>query len=175
MIANILKIITTLTICYFIGLTFGVIFGIFLGGIPSLFFREIIFSNQTILMSIIISIILGVMLGFFAMQLVSKYFSAKAKPVIGIFLGLAVSLVIVFIFEGVIDISDPALINQPMSIIPIIYSGIVGSYIGAIMFPLIGAYRVILDLVASYKEERSNKNGLTELQKFLSKNPPNEE
>ena len=175
MIGNILKIIATLTICYFLGLAFGAIFGIILGGIPSLLFHEIVYSNQTVLMSIIISLILGVLLGFLAMQFVNKIFSTNAKPFIGILLGIAVGLIIVFVMDGVIDISVPDLTNQPMHIIPIIYSGRVGCYIGGIIFPIIGASGVIFDIFASYTGARRNKNGLEEFRKFLSKNSPNEE
>ena len=175
MIGNFLKIIATLLICYFLGMTFGAIFGIFLGGIPTLFFREIVYSTQTILMSISLSLILGVLLGLLAIQLVNKVFSTSDKPLIGILLGLAVSFIYVFILDGVIDISTPELVIRPMYIIPIIYSGRAGSYIGGITFPIIGATRVILNIAASYKEARSNKNRLEEFHKFLGINSPNKE
>lgn len=175
MIRNILKIIATLCIGYLLGLTFGIILGIFLGGIPSLLFREIVNSNQTVLMSISLTLVLGVLLGFFAMHLVNKIFAASDKPLIGALLGIAVSLMVVFFVEGVIDISDPKMFIKPMGIYPIIYGGILGSYIGSIVFPILGATRVIRDIHANNKAARNDEKRLEQTQMFIDKYLSNKE
>ena len=175
MIRNILKIIATLCIGYLLGLTFGIILGIFLGGIPALFFRQIINSNQTVLMSITLTLILGGLLGFFAMQFVNKIFAANDKPLIGVLLGIVVGFIVVFFAEGVIDISDPETFIKPMGIYPIIYSGIVGSDIGSIVFPIIGTTRVIRDILANNKEARNDEKCLKQIQMFLGIHQSNKE
>jgi len=156
MTGSIHKIIAILFISYLLGLTFGIIFGIFLGGFPTLFFKEIINSNQEVLVSITLSLILGGLLGFLAMQLANHVFAHSDNPLIGILLGFAVGLIVVFFVEGVIYIPDPETLIKPMYIYPIIYSGIVGSYIGSIIFPIIGVIGVIRDIVANNIEARSN-------------------
>ena len=175
LIRNILKIIATLCIGYLLGLTFGSILGIFLGGIPSLFFREIVNSNQTVLMSITLTPILGGLLGFFAMQFVNKIFAVNDKPLLGVLLGIVVGFIVVFYLEGVIDISDHETFIKPMGIIPIIYSGIVGSDIGSIIFPIIGTTRVIQDILTNNKAARNNENRLEHMQIFLDKHLSNKE
>jgi len=167
MIRNILMIFATLGIGYLLGLTFGIILGIFLCGIPSLLFREIVNSNQTVLMSISLTLVLGFLLGFFAMHLVNKIFAASDKPLIGALLGIAVSLMVVFFVEGVIDISDPEMFVKSMGIYPIIYGGILGSNIGSIVFPIIGTTRVIRDILANNKEIRKDDKSLEQIQKFF--------
>ena len=175
MIRNILKITATLCLGYLLGLTFGIILGIFLGGIPSLLFREIVNSNQIVLMSISLTLILGVLLGFFAMHLVNKIFAASDKPLIGALLGIAVSLMVVFFVEGVIDISDPEMFVKPMGIYPIIYGGILGSDIGSIVFPIIGTTRVIQDILKNNKAARNNEKRLEQIQMFLDRYLSNKE
>jgi hypothetical protein len=175
MIRNILTIIATLGISYLLGLTFGIILGIFLGGIPSLLFREIVNSHQTVLMSISLTLVLGVLLGFFAMHLVNKIFAASDKPLIGALLGIAVSLMVVFFVEGVIDISDPEMFVKPMGIYPIIYGGILGSYIGSIVFPILGVTRVIRDIHANNKAARNDEKRLEQTQMFIDKYLSNKE
>jgi len=174
-IRNILKIIATLCIGYLLGLTFGSILGIFLGGTPSLFFREIVNSNQTVLMSITLALILGGLLGYFAMQFVNKIFTANDKPLIGVLLGIVVGFIVVFYLEGVVDIPDPETFIKPMGTIPIIYSGIVGSDIGAIVFPIIATTRVIQDILTNNKTTRNNENRLEQMQIFLDKHLSNNE
>jgi len=175
MIRNILMLFATLGVGYLLGLTFGIILGIFLGGIPYLLFREIVNSNQTVLMSISLALILGVLLGFFAMHLVNKIFAASDKPLIGALLGIAVSLMVVFFVEGVIDISDPEKFVKPMGIYPIIYCGILGSNIGSIVFPIIGTTRVIRDILANNKEIRKDDKSLEQIQKFFDIHLSNKE
>jgi hypothetical protein len=157
MIGNINKIIVTLFICFLLGLTFGIIFGIFLGGIPALFFSEIIYSYQAVLLSITIALILGGLLGLLAIQLANMIFPSNDKPVIGVLLGFAIGLIVVFFIEGVIYLPDPETFNKPMHLYPIIYSGSVGSYIGTIIFSLIGVTKVIRDILAKIIIARSKK------------------
>jgi hypothetical protein len=175
MIRNILVIFATLGIGYLLGLTFGIILGIFLGGIPGLLFREIVNSKQTVLMSISLTLVLGVLLGFFAMHLVNKIFAASDKPLIGALLGIAVSLMVVFFVEGVIDISDPEMFVKPMGIYPIIYGGILGGDIGSIVFPILGATRVIRDIHANNKAARNDEKRLEQTQMFLGIHLSNKE
>jgi len=173
MIRNILKIIATLLICFLVGLTIGSMFGILLGGIPALLFREIINSNHTTLMSILLILFQGVLLGFFAMHLANKIFNTNDKPLIGVLLGLLVGLFVIIFFDGVIYISDPESFNNSM-IIPIIYCGLVGAKIGVIIFPLIGIFGIIRDISARIRTAKMNENGLIQMQQFfrnyLSKN-----
>lgn len=158
MIGNILKITAILFIGYLIGLTFGSFFGIFLGAIPALFFREIINSNQPVLLSITLSLILGGLLGFLAMQICNKIFEASDKPLIGVLLGIAIGFIVVFFVEGVIYFPDLVTLTTPMGIYHIIiYTGIIGTSIGAIIFPIYGATRVIRDILTNNIEARSNK------------------
>jgi hypothetical protein len=156
MFGNIRKIIATLLIGCLLGLTFGIFLGIFLGGLPALFFREIIYSNQAVLMSITLGLILGGLLGLFAIQLINYMFDASDKPLIGVLFGMALGLIVVFFVEGVIDISGSETFNKRMHMYPIIYSGSVGGYIGSMVFPIIGATRVIRDILAKTKKARSN-------------------
>ena len=58
-IGNILKVIAALIIGYLVGLLLGGILGILIGLIPSFFIREIVASNQSILMSFLLAAILG--------------------------------------------------------------------------------------------------------------------
>ena len=169
MIRNILKIITTLFLGYLLGLTFGAIFGIFLGGIPALFFREIIRFNQTVLMSITLTLILGVLLGSFAMGIFNKIFDASDKPLIGVLLGIVAGLIVILFIEGVIDISDPELFVKPMYIYPMIYSGVVGGEIGTITFPILGVIRVIRDILTNNKKAKNHQNRLDQFQMFIDK------
>jgi len=148
MIGRILKVIATLFICYLIGLTFGAIFGIFLGGIPALFFREIVKSNQSVLISIIMSLILGGLIGLLAILLANKVFITSDKLLFGVLLGIASCFFVVFFIEGVIYVSDTEMFTKPMSFYPLIFSGRVGSYIGSIVFLIIGSSKVIRDVLA---------------------------
>ena len=175
MIRNILMIFTTLGIGYLLGLTFGIILGIFLGGIPSLLFREIVNSNQTVLMSVTLTLILGGLLGFFAMQFVNKIFAVNDNPLIGVLLGIVVGFIVVLYVEGVIDISDPETFIKPMGIIPIIYSGKVGSEIGAIIFPIFGTTRVIRDILANNNASRNDEKRLEQIWMFFEKHQSNKE
>jgi len=146
-IENLPKFIAILIIGYLLGITFGVIFGIFLGAIPAVFYREIISSNLAATVSIAISQILGGLLGFLAMQLVNKIFPPSSKTLAGVLLGFAVGLIVIIFIEGIIYVPDPDMLIKPMHMIPISYSGIVGSYVGSIIFPFIGVIRVIRDII----------------------------
>jgi CDP-diglyceride synthetase len=157
MIGNILKITVTLFISFLIGFIFGFIFGVFLGGIPTLFFREIINSNQAVLLSITLSLILGGLLGFLALQMANNIFDARDKPLFGVLIGIAVGFIVVFFVEGVIYSPDPETFTNRMHILPIIYSSRVGTYIGAFSFPIIGATRLLRDIFAYIIESRRTK------------------
>jgi hypothetical protein len=150
-------------------LTFGIILGIFLGGIPSLIFREIVNSHQTVLTSISLTLILGVLLGFFAIHLVNEIFAANDKPLLGVLLGIGVSLLVVFYIEGLIEITDPDMYMKPMAMYPIIYGGVVGGEIGSIVFPILGVTRVIKDIYKNNQEAREYENRWKQAQAFIDK------
>ena len=148
MTGNILKVIATLFICYLLGLIFGSIFGIFLGGIPAILFKEIIYFNQPVLMSITLSLILGGLLGLLAVQIANKIFVTSDKPLIGVLLGIAIGFIVVFFVEGVMYFPDLETFIEPMHTYPIFYTGSLGTYIGVTIFPIIGGTRVIRDILA---------------------------
>jgi len=175
MIESIPKIIAILIICYLLGLTFGIIFGIFLGAIPTLFFKEIINSNQAVLVSITISLLLGGLLGFLAVQFANLVYVPSDNPLKGVLFGFAIGLIVVFFVEGVIYLPEPEALIRPMYIYPIMYSGIVGSNIGSIIFPIIGLLRVIRDIVANNTEARSNSEHLEQTKMFLGMHSSNED
>ena len=175
MAGNILKLLVTLIIGYFLGLFIGMISGAVLGAIPGLFFREIVNSDKTILMSIALSLISGVFIGFLATLLVNKFFSANDKPLTGALLGLVVGFIVVFFVDGVIDVSPSDAINYPFYLYPVVYSGIVGSDIGEIIFPIISAIRVIRSIIEDQKEAINNKKRLEEIKLSLGINSSKEE
>lgn len=156
MIGNILKFTVTILSSYFIGLTFGFILGFFLSGPPAIFIKEIMRANLAVLISVSLSISLGGLLGFLALQMANKFFDADDKAIYGILLGIALGLFIVFYWEGVIYLPPIESYTRPMIMLPIVYSCRVGTYIGAITFPIIGAARIGRDLVANYKEARKH-------------------
>jgi hypothetical protein len=156
MIGKILKIIFALIIGYLVGLLSGAILGILLGLAPSLFFREIVYSNQTILMCILLSLILGGLLGSLAIQISNKMFDNNDKPFIGALVGTIVGFIIVFVY-GVMDVPNPETFNQSFYVAPMIYSGVVGCYIGTIIFSIFNVTRVVREIIQSNIEVRNYK------------------
>lgn len=166
---NILKIFFTLFLGFFLGLTFGIIVGIFLGAIPALFFREIVNSHQSVIMSIVLTLLLGGLIGFSAALFSNKIFDANDNPLLGVLLGILAGLITVFFGEGVIHISDPNSFGKTMNLYPIIYGGRVGSEIGSRIFPLIGLIRVVRDLLAKDEETNNHENHWDQFQVLIDK------
>ena len=160
MVGNILKIIATLVLGYALGWIVGAMSGAILGAIPGLFFREIIDANLEVLMSITISLLLGGIVGFLVTLFSNKIFEASDKPFAGVVLGIVISLIVIFFVDGMIGFSDNVTFDQSFSILPVIYSGTVGSDIGSIVFSLLGVTRVVRDILETYKEAGNNKKRL---------------
>ena len=122
---------------YFIGSTIGVIagtlFGIFLG----MFFREIVYSQQTISMSILFALTLGGFLGWLAIVTSNKIYGHKGKPRFGILFGSVLGFMVILVY-GVIVISDPNLFDHTFYIIPLQYGIVIGQYTGSIHYMVAG-------------------------------------
>ena len=146
----------------------GAVLGVLVGLIPSLFFREIVYSNQTILMCIILSLILGGLLGSFAIQISNKMFDTSDKPLLGALSGTIVGFTILFVY-GVIDVPNSETFNQSFYVAPMIYSGVVGCYIGTIIFSFFNVTRVVREIIQSNIEVRNYRKRLNELSFYKSK------
>jgi uncharacterized membrane protein YdcZ (DUF606 family) len=118
-------------------------------------------------MCIILSLILGGLLGSFAIQISNKIFDTSDKPLLGALAGTLVGFIIVFVY-GVIDVPNPETFNKSFYIAPMIYTGVVGCYIGTIVFTIFNAARVIREIIKSYIEERNYKRRKSEHQSELS-------
>lgn len=173
MIGNILKVIIALILGCLFGLISGAISGALLGAIPGLFFREIILLKQTILMSISLGVILGGLFGLFATKLVDRFLDVKSKPFIGVIFGLLVGIIVI-IRTGIIGNSDVDASDKYMYLIPIFYSEIVGSQIGAIIFSIIGAAGVVRFIVEDHNTVKNNKQKLEEIKRSLGMNSSEE-
>ena len=168
MIGNILKVIAAIIIGFLVGLMSGAILGIPFGLGISLFFREIVFSHQTVLMSIILSSILGALLGLFSIQIINRVAETDDKPFAGIVVGAFVGIIVAIFLYGYIDIPDPSIFEQSFYPFPIFYSVSIGSQIGAIIFPIFGAAAVVRDITRTYAEIRKNKERENEQKNELS-------
>ena len=157
MIGNLLKVIITLITGFLVGLVFGAAIGIVPGVLFSLFFQEIVFAKQTVLVSIILSMLEGGALGFFCIQVLNKVFETEDRPIAGAVMGALIGLMIAFFLYGVIYIPDPEVFNQGFYILPITYSVGVSSQIGSILYPLFGVAGVVRNIFKSYIEARKNK------------------
>ena len=149
MIKNIFKVIAALLIGYFIGLLFGGALGILLGLVPSIFFREIVYSNQTVLMSVLLSLVLGGLLGCFEVLIFNRMFDANDKPLLGAFIGTIFGLVLGVFEYGVLNVSSSEVFRQEFIPVSLIYSGAVGSRIGAIIFSIFLAAGTVREIVTS--------------------------
>ena len=167
MIGHITKVVFVAIAGCLLGYLYGAFLGAFLGALPGLFFREIVYVNQTILMSMALSLISGGLLGFSAVQLINKFFNASDKLLMGVLIGVTVSFIVVFYIDGVIDISSLDF-KQSSYAFPIIYGGIVGGDIGAIVFPILGVIRVVREIIETYIEAKKYKKRLAELKDKLS-------
>lgn len=175
MIGNFFKIIATLVVGYFVGWIFGAMLGAFLGAIPSLFFREIFNFNQAVPMSISLSLLLGGILGFFAIHMTNKVLEANDKPFAGVAIGLITSLLVVFFKDGVIGFANAVTFRQSFYILPLIYSARVGGDTGSIIFSILGATRVIRDIIETYKEAGDKKERLEGIKMSLGMPSSNKE
>ncbi len=171
MIGNLLKIIGALIAGCLFGYVFGAMLGAALGAIPSLFFREIVSFNQTILMSITLSIVLGGLLAFIATQMINKLLDTDDKPFTGIIIGIVVGLVVVLFVDGVTDIRSSDKFSEYYYMWPVIYGGILGSDIGSAIFPILSAAAAVRDMKA---EAANSKKRIDEIRNRLpaDTNPP---
>ncbi len=174
MIAKILKVFIALIFGYLFGLVFGAISGALLGAIPGLFFREIVFYKQAILMSIALVSMLGGLLGLFAIKLANKFLDVNYKPFFGVMFGLLVGIIVIFFKIGIIGISGLDTSDQFFYLIPIFYSEIAGSEIGSIVFSIIGAAGAIQVIRKDQNDSENNKQRLEEIKKSLGMNTPKE-
>ena len=174
MIGNVLKITVTLALGYALGWIAGSTLGFVVGAVPALFFREIVDSNLAIVMSISTSLLLGAILGFLATQISNRLFAASDKPWTAVMIGMVIGLIVLFFVDGILSFSDSATLDQSATMLPLIYAGMVGSDIGSIIFPIVGATRVIRDIMETHKEARKNQKRLEEIQISLGIHAPQE-
>jgi hypothetical protein len=178
MIRNILKIIITLIAALVVGFLLGFLCGVILGlafGLGlSLFFREIVFAHQTILMSILLSSILGGLLGWFAIQIINRFAETNDKAWAGIAAGVVVGVIVAVWLYGYIDIPDPSVFEQSFYTVPIFYSVSIGGQTGTIIFSIFGVAAVIRDAIRNHQEIRKNaklkEESKNELSFYRSKN-----
>ncbi len=155
MIGSTFKVIAALIIGYIVGFLCGFALGVLLGLAPSLFFREIVSSNQTILMSLLLAVILGGLLGSLEVQVFNKIFATSDNPLIGTLAGAILGLVLVVFVYGVLDVPSSGPFNQRFYSVPMLYSSTLGSRIGAIIFSVFGAAETVREIAKPYQEVRS--------------------
>jgi hypothetical protein len=165
---NIIKILAAILIGYILGFIVGATIGGILGLITSFFFWEIVFSNQTILMSIVMAVLLGGMCGYIAMEAGRRIFETPDKSWLGVVFGSVVGLMVLFNY-GVIYIPDPSIFEQGFYIIPVAYSVDLGKYIGSIFFPLIGIRGIIYEAAETRKRIKANEESKNDLSFYKSR------
>ncbi len=131
---------------YFFGSIFGILTGTIFGSVLALFFREIVYSYQTILMSILFAIVLGGFLGFLSVATIRKVYGTDDAPVQGMLSGAVLGLIVILGY-GVIVISNPKIFSETFYVIPMIYGAGIGQYIGSINCMLIGVILTIREFV----------------------------
>ena len=166
MIGNILKIIIFLIVGSLFGLVFGATTGALLGALPGLIFREIILFKQTILMSISLGVFLGGLFGLFSTKLVNRIFEVNNEPLNGAIFGIIVGI-LVTMRTGIIGNSGLDTSDSFVFLIPVFYSQILGSKIGAIVFSMIGATSIIKSIIEEHNSLKDNKQKLEEVKKSL--------
>ncbi len=174
-IRNILNILGILIVEYLLGTTLGMVLGAFIGALPGLFYREIVNSGFSIIMSISISLILGILNGLIATLMFNKFYCSNGKLFNGTLLGFAIGLTGIFFDYGIINVESFEINNYQYYLYPIIYSGIVGSNIGEIIFPIIGAILFVRSIIEDNKSSANNAERLEEIKKSLGINSSNVE
>jgi hypothetical protein len=167
MIKNIIKVLAAIVVGYILGFVVGAILGGTLGFIASIFFREIVYSNQTILMSTVMAILLGGAIGYIATEAGRRMFETPDNRILGIVAGVVIGLVVLF-NHGVIYIPDPGVFDQRFYRVPVLYSLAIGHYIGTIIFPLIGIRGIIYEEMETRKRIKANEEGKNELSFYKS-------
>jgi hypothetical protein len=168
MIKNIIKVLAAVVVGYILGFVVGAILGGILGFIASIFFREIVYSNQTILMSTVMAILLGGITGYIATESGRRIFETSDKPILGIVFGVVIGF-IVLLNHGVIYIPDPGVFDQRFYRIPVLYSSAIGHYIGTIIIPLIGIRGIIYEEMETRKRIKANEESKNELSFYKSR------
>jgi hypothetical protein len=160
MIGNILKVIAALIVGYLVGILCGGVVGLLLGLAPSLFFREIVASNQTALMSVLLALISGGLLGLLEVQIFNRLFTTSDNPLIGMAIGIIFGLIFGVFGYGVLDMSSSDTFLPVFYPGAMIYGGALGSRIGEMIFSLFAAAQTIREIVQSYKvESLTGKSG----------------
>lgn len=140
--------------------------GAFVGAIPSLFFQEIVNARVTALMSLTLSLLLGTLLVFLSTFIINKVFSSNDKPRLFVLFGFAVSIFAIYL-NGIIVVSPSETFHFSY---PLIYSGIIGSDIGSIVFSIMSTLKVIREIFNDRKEKKNNAEKLEEIKKTLGMN-----
>jgi hypothetical protein len=174
MAGNIIKLVITLLVGYFFGFVAGMVLGAFVGAIPGLFFHEIVNSNGSIFMSIALLLILGVLNGIFATLLVNKFLDGNVKLRNGVLFGLTVGFTSIF-FVGIISVASFGATNYQYYLYPVLYSGIAGSRMGEIIFPVIGTIRVVQSIFEDRKKATENEEHLKATMMFLRRDTSDKE
>ena len=154
MVKNILKIVGAVLGGLFVGLFIGVALGLVFGFVISLFFQEIVYLHQTILMSILLSVILGGLLVLISVKMLNSFLDTEDKPFGGIAAGVVVAVVVALFIYGFVDIPDLSVFEQSFYSIPLFYSVSVGGQIGAILCPILGIIATIRSIIRLQKEEK---------------------
>jgi len=161
MIRNVFEIIVALIIGYVVGLFSGGFLGVSLATILNLFFYDIVYSNQTL---IILSLFLGGILGAFAILLGNQMFGERDKSLIGALAGAIIGFFIIFFMSDVIHI-----FNSEGYYAPTGYSIIIGRSIGATVFPIFNVARVVRDYIKERNYKRRENEHQNELPFYQSK------
>lgn len=161
-IGNMLKVVTVIIVSYFVGWVIGAFLGAVFGVVISLLVQDIVSSNQAALISIFVSLTLGSLISLFALQVSNALFETNINRLIGVIPGVLVGLVIVVFVSGYVDVTDPQYngyrAGTRFAVTPIMYySSMVGRQIAATIFPFLGAFGTIREIIKSHQELQRNR------------------
>ena len=83
-------------------------------------------------------------------------------------------LLVIFLKDGIISISEFDPYDRSLYSIVVLYSGLVGSDTGSIIFPIISVISVVRVIIAEHKEAKNNKIRLEEIKISQGINSPEE-
>jgi LytS/YehU family sensor histidine kinase len=168
MTGNFFKVLAVIVLSCIFGLFAGFVTGRIVGIIANIFVQETIEPSQAILISMVMAILVGGGLGYIATQANRRTFEIPDHPIPGIMLGLVIGFIVLLI-HGVIDIPDSGIIDARSLRIPKIYGATIGSYIGAIIFPLIGIRGVIHEAKETRRRIKANEESENELSYYKNR------